>query len=311
MQKSFLRYPVEFVDDVFGESPVLADLIGESRVLIAADMNVVQRTQSLGTRIGSYVKAHKLSLATQPVVVTGGERIKTDNLQSAMRIAVTAIDSGLGADDFILALGGGTLLDVAGWAAAQVRGGVRLIRVPTTPAAMMGAAFAECAALDTLDVKDALRVPSEPAAVLLSVPFATTVLDGVWRAGLGEAVRLAADKDVKSLKKLADIAADYGRRDLSALAAVVEQTLALRRKKGNSDLGLAAAAELEPKSGWKLPHGYAVAIGILVDLYYAVKDGRRPQEDLDICRTILETCGALDGARHSKHILPPELSDFW
>ena len=311
MQKSCLKYPVEFVEDVFGEKSKLAEVIGDSRVLIVADMNVVQRTQSLGIRIGSFVKANRIALAGQPVVITGGERIKTDNLQTAMRVAGAAIDSGVSAGDYILALGGGTVLDVAGWVAAQVRGGVGIIRVPTTPAAMMGAAFASYASLDTMAVKDAFRLPSEPTAVLISVPFASTVLDGVWRAGMSEAVRLAVDKDTKTLQALSERAEAYGKRDMTALAEVVEMTVSLRRKKGGTELGLAAAAELEPKSAWKLPHGYAVAIGILIDVYYAVRAGKRPQADLDLCRSILETCGALDGARHSKHILPPELSDFW
>ena len=92
MQKSCLKYPVEFEEDVFGEKSKLAEVIGDSRVLIVADMNVVQRTQSLGIRIGSFVKANRIALAGQPVVITGGERIKTDNLQTAMRVAGAAID---------------------------------------------------------------------------------------------------------------------------------------------------------------------------------------------------------------------------
>lgn len=311
MQKSSLKYPVEFVDDVFGDNSVLADIIGDSRVLIVADMNVVQRTQSLGTRIGAYLKAHRISLAGQPVVMTGGERIKADGFQSALRVASAAVSSGLGSSDFVLALGGGTLLDVAGWVAAQVRGGVRLIRVPTTPASMMGAAFAEYASLDTPSVKDAFRLSISPSAVIINERFAETVLDGVWRAGLGEAVRLAVDKDVKMLSTLSTLAERYGKRDFDTLEKVVEMSVNLRRKKGGTELGLSSAAELEPKSAWKLPHGYAVAIGVLIDVYYDVKAGKRPQEELDECKKILDTCGALDGARHSKHILPPELSDFW
>ena len=82
------------------------------------------------------------------------------------------------------------------------------------------------------------------------------------------------------------------------------------RKKGSTDLGLAVAASLEPKSAWKLPHGYAVAIGILADISAAIKAGDPREDDLALCRDILDRCGALDGLRHSRHILPPELADF-
>ena len=311
MQKKSLKYPVEIIDGVFGESDALAELVKGRRVLLVADNNVVQHTEGLGTRIGAYVRRHGIGLAGSPVVMAGGERVKTDNFQSAMRIVSAALGAALGPDDVVLALGGGTLLDVAGWAAAQVRGGLRLVRVPTTPAAMTGAAFDETASLSTPTVKDALSVASVPAAVLVDFAFANTVLDGVWRGGIGEAVRLAVDKDPKSLPKLAALAEAYRRRDAEAFAEIAKRTIALRQKKGGTELGLKTAVELEPKSDWKLPHGYAVAIGILVELYLGVKDGTRTEAELTACRDILQTSGALDGARHSKHILPPELADFW
>ena len=311
MQKNSLKYPVEFVDGAFGESTVLADIVKGRKVLLVADNNVVQHSEGLGTRIGAYVRAHGIELAGAPVVMAGGERIKTDNLQSAMRVVTAALEAKLGPDDFILALGGGTLLDVAGWAASQTKGGIRLVRMPTTPAAVMDAAFAETAALNVPSEKDALVVPSVPSAVVIDLSFSNTVLDGVWRGGLSEAVRLAVDKDAKSLKKIAALAEAYQRRDAAAFEEIAQQTVALRRKKGATDLGLVTAAGLEPKSDWKLPHGYAVAIGILVDLYTGVKAGTRTEQELAACREVLAVCGALDGARHSKHILPPELADFW
>jgi len=311
MQKNSLKYPIEFIDGIFGDSTVLADLVKGHKVLLVADNNVVQHTEGLGTRIGAYVRAHGIELAGAPVVMAGGERIKMDNLRSAMHVVTSAFEVDLGTDDFIVALGGGTLLDVAGWAAAQIRGGVRMIRIPTTPAAMMGAAFAEKAALDTTMVKDALSVPSVPVAVLIDLSFAKTVLDGVWRGGLSEAVRLAADLNPKILPFLEERAKAYCHRDFIAFSEIAQKTVALRQKKGGTDLGLTTAADLEPKSEWKLPHGYAVAIGTLIDLFLGVRSGTRSEAILASCKEILAQGGALDGARHSKHILPPEFADFW
>lgn len=309
MPKNCLSYPVEFVEDVFGASAKLAEIVGSAKVLLVADLNVVQRTENLGTRIGTYVQEHGLTLAGAPVVIAGGERVKMDNFQSVSRIVDAALRAGLTSEDYILALGGGTILDIAGWAAAQLKGGVKLLRVPTTPAAMLGCAFAETAAIDTPFVKDALVVPSVPVAVLVDLAFATTVLDGVWRAGFSEAVRLAVAKDVKVLKKIQPLAAAYQQRDAAALAELVTLAFALRQKKGGTDFGLAAAAELEPKSTWKLPHGYAVAIGTLMDLDRAIAAGERKPEELAQVKEILAACGALDGARHSRHL--PGVAKFF
>ena len=309
MQKSCFSYPVEFVEDVFGDSAVLADVLkkvtgSESpKVFIVADQNVVQHTEGLGSRIGRYVQAHGIQLAGSPVVIAGGEKIKSDNLQSALTVVSALLSAKLGRNDVVLAIGGGTVLDVAGYAAAQVRGGVKTVRLPTTPAAMMDAAFADYAAVDSASVKDALRVPCVPAAVLIDTGFAATVLDGVWRGGIGEAVRLAAAADVTLLKKLKKLAPAYCGRDMAALAEIVQLVCKTRAKKGGTALALWAALRLESMSGYKLPHGYAVSIGLCIDLCYAAEKKLLKDADRDAALEILRICGALDGLAHSGHLL--------
>ena len=309
MQKSCFNYPVEFVEDAFGDSDVLAETLrtvtgsDEPKVLIVADMNVVQRIEGLGSKIGRYVKDHGIRLAGSPVVLAGGEKIKADNLQSALKIVSEMLQAKIGRDDVVLAIGGGTLLDVAGYAAAQVRGGVKLVRLPTTPAAMMDAAYAEFAAVDSATVKDALRVPSVPAAVVIATGFAASVLDGVWRGGIGEAVRLAAASDSALLKKVESLADAYRNRDGSALSEIVRAVHAVRAKKGGTRLAQWAALRLESMSGYKLPHGYAVSIGVCIDLGYAVQKGLMKPADRDRVVGLLRSCGALDGLVHSGHLL--------
>ena len=309
MQKSCFSYPVEFVEDAFGESPVLADTLkkvtgsDKPKVLIVADMNVVQRTEGLGAKIGRYVQVHVIVLAGSPVVIAGGEKVKADNLQSALKVMTALLTARLGRNDAVLAIGGGTILDIAGYAAAQVRGGTRIVRLPTTPAAMLDGAFADYAAVDSASVKDALRVPSVPAAVVIDTTFADTVLDGVWRSAAAEAVRLAVASDAALMKKLEKLLPAYRERDPAALEAMAEAVCAVRAKKGGTVLGQWVALRLESLSGYKLPHGYAVAIGVCIDLGYAVEKGRMKPADRDRAVRLLAETGALDGMAHSNHLL--------
>jgi len=309
MQKNCFSYPVEFVQDVFGESPVLAETLkkvtgSESpNMLIVADLNVVQRTEGLGLKIGRYVKEHGLRLAASPVVMAGGEKIKADNLQSALTVVSAVLAAKLGCNDVVLALGGGTILDVAGYAAAQVRGGVKIVRLPTTPLAMLGASYADYAAVDSASVKDALRVPSVPAAVIVDLSFAATVLDGVWRGGIGEAVRMGLALDAALMKKLVQLAPAYRDREPAALETIVRAVHAVRAKKGGTAFGLWSTVRLEAMSGYKLPHGYAVSIGLCIDLAYAVARGCLKPANRDMAVGILDVCGALDGKAHSAHLL--------
>jgi 3-dehydroquinate synthase len=56
-------------------------------------------------------------------------------------------------------------------------------------------------------------------------------------------------------------------------------------------------------SGYKLPHGYAVSIGICIDLGYSVEKGLLKPADRDRVVGLLNACGALDGLNHSGHLL--------
>lgn len=309
MRKNSLNYPVEFVNGVFGDNDKLAEIIRKAtgaetpRMFIVADYNVVMRNEGLGARIGRYVKAHGLALAGTPEVMGGGEKVKSDGLQSVMRILTAMTEAKLSEQDVVIAIGGGTILDIAGYAAGQYLGGVKLIRVPTTPAAMFEAAFAERAAVDFLNRKDALQVPSVPAAVLVDTAFANTVLQGVWRAGYGEAVRIAVMNEPKTLSKLEDLAPAFAERSPEALARAVELVHAIRVKKGGTDFALALAGELETMSGWKLPHGYAVAIALVAELADSEQRGELALKTASQAAAILTSAGALDGLDHSRNLL--------
>ena len=303
-------FPVVFAEDVFAEgntalSDTLRKVTGADnpRMMLVADMNVVQHTDGLGTKIGRYVKDNGLVLMDSPVVLPGGEKIKFDNMHCAMRVASAAVEAKIGANDCIVALGGGTILDVAGWAAAQVRGGVKIVRIPTTVAAMIEAGFADTAALDCAGVKDALRVPCRPSAVVVDTRFASTVLDGVWRAGFSEAVRIAAVSDVALMKRLSEVATDFKNRDDYAMVEAVNGAIDARMKCGGSDFGLWSALRLEAMSGYKLPHGYAIAIGVAVDTAYAQLRGLMTEEERAVVMAALDDCGAMDGALHSRHLV--------
>jgi len=309
-KKAEARYPIQVVEDAFAEgNEVLSDALKAlsaaeaPRVALVADANVVQRTEGLGRKIGRYFQAHGIALASSPVVVSGGEKAKADNFQSAILVATSLLDAKVGANDVVIALGGGSVLDVAGHAAAQVRGGLRVLRMPTTVSAMIDGAFAGYAALDGVAVKDAFRVRCEPAAVVVDTLFAKTVLDGVWRAGFGEAVRYAAVCDGPLMKALAKRAEAVRARDYDALRETVSACVASRAGAPDVPFAQWCAARLEGMSGYKLPHGYAVAIAVCIDCAYAVKTKRMKESDQELVCRALADCGALDGLSHNHYLL--------
>ena len=309
-KKVEVRYPIQVVEDAFAEDAgALAETLkglsaaDSPRVALVADANVVQRTEGLGRKIGRYFQAHGITLAATPVVVSGGEKAKADNFQSSILVATSLLDAKVGANDVVIALGGGSVLDVAGYAAAQVRGGLKVLRMPTTVSSMIDGAFADYAALDGVAVKDAFRVRCSPAAVVVDPTFAKTVLDGVWCAGFGEAVRYAAVCDAALMKRLAKRAEAIKTRDFDAMRDSISDCVKSRGGASFAPFAQWCAARLESMSGYKLPHGYAVAIAICIDCAYAVKKGLMDEDDQELVCRALADCGALDGLSHSHYLL--------
>lgn len=303
-------YTVNFIDGMFDEeneafSDILRSLSGSDSptVFLVADQNVVQKTQSIGTRIGRYFQKYAVRMAAAPVILSGGEKNKADGFQSVTTLVSSMVDSKIGANDVVIALGGGALMDIAGYVSSQVRGGVKLVRVPTTPAAMVDGAFSEMAAVDYQSVKDAVRVPCVPDCVVIDAGFAATVLDGVWRGGLGEIVRHAAVRDSALMRKFAKCVARLKDRDMEAYREILAAAVESRVKRGASPFALWSANRLESMSGYKLPHGYAVPIGVCIDCAYAVEKKYMKESDQELICRALADCGALDGLVHSHHLL--------
>lgn len=306
MRRNLLGYRVEIVEDSFGESEVLAEVLDGSlgeggRVLLVADSNVVTHTEGLGPKIGRYMNEHGLHLAGKAVIVPGGEKVKHESMSAAMTVLDTAVHRHIGENDCILALGGGVLFDLAGWAAAQL-GGIKVVRMPTTPAAMTGAAYAEEALLDRCGRKDVIRLPSPPAAVVIDVSFVKTVMDGVWRAGTGETACIAVlDKSV--CRVFCEAAPLYAARDYDAFARMVGAVAEYRRKTRVEPMVEDLAALLEEQSDFRLPHGYAIPLALMIEAGVLVEKGSVKEKTLTAIREALDACGSLEGLYHSQHIL--------
>lgn len=302
-------YPIRLVASAFDEADeTLAQTLRECgkgampRVLLVADYNVVNYTEGLGSRIGRYFQAHNIKLAGSAVILSGGEKIKNESRSGIDRVMSAALEMRVGHNDVILAIGGGCVLDVAGYAAAQLRGGIQLVRMPTTLSSQAGGAYTDYAAINEGYIKDAFRVVSRPAAVIVDVSFTRTILDAVWRGGLSECIRYAAVQDASLFKWMCENKEVLFARDESAADTLVRSLVTSLAKKGRTNFSLWASLRLEAMSGYRLPYGYALAIGVCLDGMYAVSKGLVKEEDWQAVPEFLHQCGALQGLSHSKRL---------
>ena len=304
-------YPVIFTRDLFDTgNPVLPDFLssrgeGRARIALVIDSEVARLTAGLLDKIKRIADRHQdlLEFVAPPLVVPGGEVCKNQP-REVERIHSLIEKEGLCRHSYILAIGGGAVLDVAGYAAATAHRGIRLIRLPTTTLAQNDAGVGVKNGVNAFGRKNFLGTFAPPCAVINDFHFLRTLSDRDQRAGIAEAIKVALIKDRAFFDRL------YAeRRELAVFSPPAMEQMIIRcaelhlehiRTSGDPfefgtsrplDFGHWTAHKLEEVTHGEIRHGEAVAIGIALDALYSNRTSLISNLDLHRIMTILEDVG--------------------
>jgi 5-deoxy-5-amino-3-dehydroquinate synthase len=180
---------------------------------------------------------------------------------------------GLTRADVVVAVGGGVVTDVAGFAAAVYHRGVSVIHVPTTLLGQVDAAIGGKTGINLPEGKNLVGAFWQPAAVLCDIDTLVTLPDREYRSGLGEMAKYAF-LGVHGLRDLplVDAVAACVRCKAEVVGADERERAGGRRALLNYGHTLAHA--LETVGGYDLRHGEAVAIGLVFAARLAARLGR-------------------------------------
>ncbi|MDD2902531.1 MAG: 3-dehydroquinate synthase [Syntrophales bacterium] len=292
------RYGVYFTKDLLTpHNPLLAEIVTQGggdfprKLLFVVDRGLYRHHPHLLAHINDYLGRYPghLQLAAAPLLVPGGERVK--NEAAPLSQVLRAIhQAGLCRHSYVVAVGGGALIDMAGYAAAIAHRGVRLLRVPTTVMAQADASIGVKNSINAFGKKNFLGTFAPPCAVLNDSSFLTTLSRRDWLSGVAEALKVALIKDAAFFAFLEKSAAALKNRDLEVMQRVIRRSAALHLDHiahggdpfefGSSrplDFGHWAAHKLEQLSSFELRHGEAVALGMALDATYSHLAGLLPE----------------------------------
>jgi 3-dehydroquinate synthase len=198
----YYAYPVIFTRDLFGaENAILPEFLssygeGRARIALVIDSEVARLTPGLLEKIKRCADLHQelLEFVTPPLIIPGGEVCKNQP-REVERLHTLIEKEGLCRHSYLIALGGGAVLDVAGYAAATAHRGLRLIRMPTTTLAQNDAGVGVKNGINAFGRKNFLGTFAPPCAVINDFDFLRTLSDRDQRAGIAEAIKVALIKD--------------------------------------------------------------------------------------------------------------------
>lgn len=211
-----------------------------------------------------------------------GERSKTRETWAELTDQLIA--SGYGAGAGIVALGGGVTGDLAGFVAATLGRGVPFVQVPTTLLAMVDASIGGKTGVNTATAKNLVGAFHPPAAVIADPLVLGTLPAEHFRGGLAEAVKHAVVADASYLDWLMTSADRVLGRDPVLLTELIERSVAIKARIVSADerdsgqravlnAGHTVAHALEQVSHYTIPHGDAVALGLIVESHLAERLG--------------------------------------
>ncbi|MEN6426505.1 MAG: 3-dehydroquinate synthase [Phycisphaerales bacterium] len=234
------------------------------------------------------------------VIQPAGESSKT--IDTAVAIVEAMEKAYLGRDTVVIALGGGTVGDIAGFAAAIFKRGVPVVQIPTTTLAQADSAIGGKTGVDSSVSKNAFGAFWHPAAVYIDVATTRTLDDRQYRSGLVESIKHGLIADAEYFEFIESHLDALLARDLDTLetlacnncrikGAVVAEDPLENNKRRILNYGHTIGHAVEAASGYALLHGEAVAIGIVAAGRIEAELGLSEPDRLGRVRTVLEKLG--------------------
>ncbi|MCW7482357.1 3-dehydroquinate synthase [Leptospira kanakyensis] len=306
------RYTVQFTKGIFdSNNSCLSDFFlsekkegNIKKALVVIDQGLVSHHPNLVFEIRSYFQKLKscIQLTDDIMVIPGGEDCKND--PKLWESLVNAVDLyGIDRHSYIIAVGGGAILDLVGYAAAVSHRGIRLVRIPTTVLSQNDSGVGVKNGINFQGKKNFLGSFAPPVAVFNDLLFLESLDDRDWRSGMAEAIKVALIKDKDFFLWIEANAEALRNRNLDKMFYLVHTCAKLHMDhiaKGDPfefgssrplDFGHWAAHKLEYLTEFSLRHGEAVAIGMALDTEYSFQSFLLSEEDKNRIHSLLKTIG--------------------
>jgi 3-dehydroquinate synthase len=286
IQQSFqvkFEYKVFFTSGLFSPSNTLLNDFLKGPGIIRKILFVVD--EGVGIEVVQQLKEyfklhHAVQLVPEIVIVPGGEILK-NNIKYFDQILAAVNEHKIDRHSYIAAIGGGSVLDLVGYAAAVSHRGIRHIRIPTTVLSQNDSGVGVKNGINYFGKKNFLGTFAPPIAVFNDELFIETLTDRNYRSGISEAVKVALIKDSVFFEWIENHADALVMRERQAMNYLICRCAELHMQhiagldpfeSGSSrplDFGHWSAHKLEQLTNFDVLHGEAVAMGIALDSVYS------------------------------------------
>lgn len=278
-------YPIHVGSGLLGLSGSLLKPIARGTVPVVTDENVAKL--HLNTVLASL---HEHGIETRAFVLPPGEQTKS--FAGLEKLSSALLQSGVDRGGLIVALGGGVIGDLVGFASGVLKRGVEFVQIPTTLLAQVDSSVGGKTAINTAEGKNLIGMFHQPRIVIADIAVLATLAKRELLAGYAEVAKYGALGDAEFFAWLESNAAAALKGEAGALEYAVSHSCEMKaaivardeRESGERallNLGHTFGHALEAATGYsdRLLHGEGVAIGTVLAYRLSERLGLSPAED--------------------------------
>ena len=233
-------------------------------------------------------------------IIDAGEDSKNAMVWSS--IVESMARAGLSRDDVVVAVGGGVVGDLAGFAAATYMRGCQVVQVPTSLLAMVDSSVGGKTAIDLAAGKNLAGSFLQPSVVIADIECLTSLSHDLLADSCGEVIKHGVIADRRMFDDLAERPIDAGELDLDRLEGIIARNIEIKRDVVDADerehglrqtlnFGHTIGHAVEAASDYRLGHGSSVAVGMCCMARACVEKGMCDAETA----TLIEGCVGAHG----------------
>ena len=274
----------------------------KNKVLIITDSGVPNQ----------YLKSLKKDINTKnqySLILAKGEISKS--FKSYQKILTKLVELNFDRSDYLIALGGGVIGDVTGFAASSYLRGIGFIQIPTTLLSQVDSSVGGKTAVNLTQGKNLVGAFYNPRLVLISTSFLKTLSDKEYKSGLGEIVKYSLIGNKKLKKIIEDQSQLIVKKDESVLKKIIEESIKTKSKivtKDEKESGIRAILNfghtfghaIEAYNNYRnITHGAAITLGMVIASKLSFYEGHIKDYQLNNIINMIESLGL--NTDHSKY----------
>ena len=243
-------------------------------------------------------------------VFPAGEESK--NGETFLKLLNALAQAGLSRSDLLVALGGGVVGDLAGFAAACYLRGIRFVQIPTTLLAAVDSSVGGKTAIDLPAGKNLAGAFYQPSLVLCDLDALGTLPEDIFRDGCAEVIKYGVLYDPELFSQLETSGLDFDREAVIARCVALKRDVVMEDEKDTGsrmklNLGHTFGHAVEAHSRFTLSHGKSVAIGLAIIARASASMGICSEADAARIVSVLKAFGLPVQTQYTAEALLPYL----